>query len=79
MQQIKIFSGEEDRVATMEKEINDWLRSSGARVVQVFGNIAPQALLRGAETSRPSLSEASSAGRRFAPSDVLICILYETK
>ncbi|MFN0132198.1 MAG: hypothetical protein ACKVW3_06660 [Phycisphaerales bacterium] len=78
MQQIKIFSGEEDRLSTMEKDINDWLKQSGAKVVQIFGNIAPQAVLKGTDATRPSLSEAASS-RRFAPSDVLICVLYETK
>ncbi|MBL9031517.1 MAG: hypothetical protein JNM80_07390 [Phycisphaerae bacterium] len=77
MQQIKIFAGQEDRISALERDINDWLKQSGARVIQTFGNIAPQALMKGTEAAKPSLSE-SSTGRRFAPSDILICVVYET-
>ena len=68
MQQIKFFSGEEDSTAAMERDINTWLRESGVRVLNVFGNIAPQS---GASESRPV------SGRRFAPSDIFIAVLYE--
>jgi hypothetical protein len=66
MQQIKIFSGEEDGTAGLEKDINAWLRESGVKVVNIFGNIAPQT---GTAEARP--------GRRFAASDVMIAVLYE--
>lgn len=75
MQQIKIFIGMEQDASSMESEVNDWLRSSGARIVSVFGNIAPQTLNTGAG-SRGSLSEGP--GRRFASSDLFLCVVYET-
>ena len=70
MQQIKIFKGVESDLRRLEGSVNDWLRESGVRVVQVTGNIAPQ-----------SGSHAASAGASqsaFTPSDVMILVVYET-
>lgn len=69
MQQVKIFKGLESELAALEGEINGWLAESGARVVQIFGNIAPQTL-----TEDHSKGLTKSA---FAPSDVMIVVLYE--
>ena len=71
MQQVKIFKGIENDISDLEKEVNTWIRESGARVVGMTGNIAPQ-------------SEAKMAGvgsltnSAFSPSDLVIIILYET-
>jgi len=42
MQKVKLFKSIESELLNMEKEINDWIKTSGARVISVTGNIAPQ-------------------------------------
>ena len=69
MQQIKIFKSIESNVSDLERDINAWLKESGARVVNVFGNIAPQTI---------SDPEKARGSRGFSASDVLIALLYET-
>lgn len=71
MQQIRIFKGIESEIAALESEVNRWLAESGARVVNMFGNIAPQTL-----SPEPSKGLTKSS---FAPSDILLVILYETE
>ncbi len=66
MQQIKIFKGVETDVNSLESDVNGWLKQNGAKVVNIFGNIAPQT--RGHE---------GPAERRFSPSDILITVVYE--
>jgi len=70
MQQIKIFKGIENELSTLEREVNEWLIESAARVIQIFGNLAPQSIPPTAKGSGLSTTE-------FAPSDALIVILYE--
>ncbi|NQU21942.1 MAG: hypothetical protein HQ567_11720 [Candidatus Nealsonbacteria bacterium] len=71
MQQVKIFKAVESDTGSLENEINAWIRESGVRVVSVTGNIAPQ--------SEASGSSASALGQgRFASSDVVLIVLYET-
>jgi hypothetical protein len=70
MQQIKIFKGIESELSVLEREVNQWLVDTGARVIQIFGNLAPQSIAPTAKGSGLSTSE-------FAPSDALIVILYE--
>lgn len=66
--QIKFFKTVENELSSMEADINSWLKQSNAKVVQVVGNIAPQTLGR----------EAGGTGdRRYAPSDVMVAIVYE--
>jgi hypothetical protein len=69
VQQIKIFKGIESDVSDLERDINAWLKESGARVVNVFGNIAPQTI---------GDPERAKGSRGFTASDVLIGVLYET-
>ncbi|MHC4993177.1 MAG: hypothetical protein ACYTGC_19575 [Planctomycetota bacterium] len=69
MQQIKIFKSIESDVEDLEREINAWLAESGARVVSVFGNIAPQTVTD---------PERARAARGFSPSDILVAVLYES-
>ena len=63
MRQVKVFKGVETELWNLEGEINKWVEESGATIVQITGNIAPQT---------PS---SNAAG--FASSDVLVVVLYE--
>ena len=71
MHQVRIFKGIETELGALETAINDWLRESGARVINMFGNIAPQTL-----SPEPSQGLTKSA---FAPSDVLLVVLHEVE
>jgi hypothetical protein len=72
MQQIKIFKGIENNVEALEEEVNAWLQSSGVRVLQITGNIAPQ--------SKDPEQKGHQLGRAgYAASDVLLVVLYETE
>jgi len=70
MQQVKIFKGVENDLAGLEAEVNAWIRQSGARVVSLTGNIAPQ--------SPSSRAGGGLTQGTFAPSDVVLVVLYET-
>lgn len=70
MQQVRIFKSLENDVSALEKDINAWIRESGARVLSVTGNIAPQS--SGPDTKSTGLSRSG-----FAPSDVVVIVLYE--
>lgn len=66
MQKVRIFKSIESELVTMEKEINEWIASSGAKIISMTGNIA-------AQTGRGSHVGA------FSASDVLVILLYEEK
>ncbi len=68
VQQIKIFVGLESDADGMEKRVNDWIRASKVRVLQITGNIAPQ-------TESGKLGGGLSGGG--SASDVMLVILYE--
>ena len=68
MHQVKLFKGVESELGHLESEINAWLGESGARVVNMFGNIAPQ-------TMKPEGSAGASA-RMHPPSDLFVAVLY---
>jgi hypothetical protein len=70
MQQVKLFKSVENQVDSLEKEINDWLSRSGAKVISISGNIAPQ-------SAKPN-GGGGLGKTSFAPSDVLVIVLYET-
>ena len=70
MQQVKIFKGLESDAAVLEKQVNTWLAESGARVIQITGNIAAQGPPTGTQST--SLSPAP-----YAASDILLIVLYE--
>lgn len=76
MHQIKFFAAEEDTSRTLEAEINAWLRETNARVINIFGNIAPQAVLTSPQSNTLPGADPGST-RRFAASDIFIAILYE--
>lgn len=69
MPKIKIFKSIETEVAHLEEEINDWIEESGARIVSMEGNIAPQTI------NAPSAGTLQTG--RYSPSDVLVMFLYE--
>lgn len=68
--QIKIFKGLEDDTSTIEHDVNEWLSENKVRVIQIFGNVAPQTLAP--ETVKNTLSKTN-----HPPSDVLLVVLYE--
>ncbi|MCA9291217.1 MAG: hypothetical protein KDA25_08810 [Phycisphaerales bacterium] len=67
MHQVKLFKGVENEIHGLEAEINAWLKESGAKVVQMLGNIAPQT---------PGREQGGSTSR-FAPSDLFLAVVYE--
>lgn len=67
MQQIKIFVGLEADADNFERRVNDWIRTSRAKILQITGNIAPQ-------TETAKMGGLSGAG---GSSDVILYILYE--
>ncbi len=64
MQQVKIFKSIESEITTLEEDINAWIKETGAKNLQISGNIAPQ-------------TEAGPGMGSFSSSDILITILYE--
>lgn len=71
MQQLKLFKGLESEISGLESEVNAWIRDSGARVLSVTGNIAPQ--------SESPDKKGGGLGSGFAPSDIVLVVLYETE
>ena len=69
MQQVKIFKNVENNLGELEKEVNAWISQSGARIVSLTGNIAPQ--------SDPSGAGGGLTNSAFPPSDIVIILLYE--
>jgi hypothetical protein len=76
MHQIRIFTGIEGDTQRLAKDVNDWLKQSKVKVVNVFGNIAPQSAMERADPGRLAGADTGSA-RRFAPSDVMLVVVYE--
>jgi len=74
MQQVKIFTGLEGHTGDLESEINQWVSESNATIIQIIGNIAPQAVLSSGESHK---SIGGGSARRYAPSDILVIVLYE--
>ena len=64
MQQIKIFKSIESELGSLENEINEWISDQSVKIVEIFGNIAPQS------HSTPGMGS-------FSSSDVLVVIVYE--
>lgn len=65
MQQVKIFKSVDNELPEMEKQINRWMRKSGARILSINGNLTSQ----NGGTEGPLNS--------FVAGDVLIIVLYE--
>ena len=68
VQQIRIFKSIESEVGELEREINGWLQESGVKVLNIFGNIAPQTVM----------NDATSTGRAFSPSDIFLVVIFES-
>ena len=71
MQRVKLFKGLETEVEALEQQVNAWVESEGAKIIQVTGNIATQSY-------NPAAKSGSSLQANVAAaSDVLIVVLYE--
>ncbi len=66
IQQVKIFKGIESDRDQMEKDINRWIRKTGAKVISITGNISSSA--------PPSYAMSS-----FSGNDILLIVLYEVE
>lgn len=66
MRQVKLFKGVEAEVSRLEETINNWIRESGAHVVQINGTIAPQ-------------NFSSPSDRPLSGSDLFVLVEYETR
>ncbi len=75
MHQIRIFIGKEDEPGRLAKEVNDWLANDDVKVVNIFGNLSPQTLIERGESGR--ILGAASEGRRYAPSDIMLVVVFE--
>jgi|TARA_B100000446_G_scaffold174443_1_gene184294 hypothetical protein len=71
MQRIKLFKGLETEVEALEQQVNAWVESEGAKIIQVTGNIATQSYNPAAKSGSSLQSNVAAA------SDVLIVVLYE--
>lgn len=76
MQQIKLFVGREDHTGDLESEVNAWIADSGATILSIAGNIAPQSVMP-TKDAGSNLSATGTHTRRFAPSDILVIVTYE--
>lgn len=63
-----MFVGLESDIAALEHRVNAWLAENNARIVNIFGNIAPQTT---------NGDPGGKVSRRFESSDVLMTIVYE--
>lgn len=68
MNKVKIFMSVESESTIMEKEINEWIESTGAKVISIQGNIAPQ-----------TPSSGGMIRDTFGSSDLFVIILYESE
>lgn len=64
MQQVKLFKSIESELEDLQKAINTWIKESGAKIISITGNIAPQ-------------TGHSGPMNTFASSDILVVVLYE--
>jgi len=65
MQQVKIFKSVDTEIPEMERQINRWMRKSGARVLSITGNLS---------TQTPASAGAMNS---FAAGHILMIVLYE--
>jgi hypothetical protein len=70
MQQVKLFKGVESDLSTLENDINAWIADARVKVLEIEANIAPQ-------TPGAAAGGGGGGGRAFAPSDVVVALLYE--
>ena len=77
MQQVKVFVGLEGQTVELENEVNGWIRDNGAKVISITGNISPQAILPEKAPTSAGIGGTGGLSRRFAPSDVMVLVVYE--
>ncbi|ELP31972.1 hypothetical protein RBSWK_04127 [Rhodopirellula baltica SWK14] len=65
VQQVKLFKGVDSELPELERQINRWIRKSGARVLSINGNLAP------------APAAGSGPMNSFAAGDVLIIVHVE--
>ena len=70
MHQVKLFKGLETDLPGLEKQMNDWLAASGAHVVNMFGNLAPQK-----DETQPDASGVAHS--LYLPANIFLAVLYE--
>jgi hypothetical protein len=71
MPQIKFFKGVETDLPGLENKVNTWMTEPGIRVINIFGNMAPQT----ASASKPADSLVTQSG--YGESGIFIAVLYE--
>ena len=76
MNQVKLFTGLEGSTAELTEEINSWIRETGAKILQISGNIAPQSI---ASLDQPAGLPAEGGSTLRPPSDLFIVVLYATE
>ncbi len=64
MHQVKVFKSVDSEIPEMERQINRWMRKSGAKVLSINGNLAAQ-------------SGGGGPMNSFAGGDVIVIVLYE--
>lgn len=64
MTRIKLFKSVESELEALETEVNDWIESSGVKVIDIKANIAPQ-------------SDGVGGMGSFSHSDILVAVIYE--
>ena len=74
MQQVKLFKNVENQITELEAQVNEWIRETGAKVISISGNIAPQSGggAGGGEGKGIGLTQS-----QFAASDILLIVVYE--
>jgi len=72
MQKVKIFKSLEKDVTRLEMDVNKWIAESGAKIISLDGNIAPQSERTGATTG-------GMGDSRYPPSDIVLIVLYESE
>ena len=70
MQQVRIFKTVETELSELEKDVNAWIRETGANIISVTGNIAPQSGTRDS-------TALGLGGSQYAASDIVLIILSE--
>jgi hypothetical protein len=65
IQQVKIFKSVDTELAELERQVNRWMRKSGARVLSINGNLSTQS------------GQSAGALSSFAAGHILIIVLYE--
>ncbi|KAA1257723.1 hypothetical protein LF1_02120 [Rubripirellula obstinata] len=65
MQQIKIFKGVDTEIPEMERQINRWMRKSGAEIISIQSSLAPQP------------NKGTGPMNSFAGSDIMVVLHYQ--